>query len=202
MSEYRKDLSSRLIHFTKNTEETDAFSNLKSILYSGIIYGTSTLIKGGYNCVCFSETPINCISNGLVNNDCYSKYSPFGIMVDKDWLFSLGGRHVIYETESEYSFLVEENRWRHMTYDLLHIPPIDFTWEREWRIKTDKLILNPEYCSIVVPSNYFAQHLIDEFNYNEDIHVEQLKIIFKEDCLAELSRDYFPWKIISFEDDE
>src|SRR5207244_8179261 len=96
--------------------------------------------KGKYRCVSFSETPLASLSDGLVNEEYYSKYSTFGIMVSKKWLFSHGGRPVIYQPLSEYQALPESHRWRLMTFELRDRYSFsDFTWEREWRIKCDEL---------------------------------------------------------------
>ena len=126
----RVDISKYLIHFTKGQNLKDAFNNLTSIVNSFTIIGSKNLIKGSFNCICFSEVPLGCITNGLINDEYYSKYSPFGIMVRKDWLFYFGGRPVIYQTEEEYDLLGEEAKWRHVTYNPLLDPPVDFTWER------------------------------------------------------------------------
>ncbi len=106
----RIDVSPNLVHFAKGHDYNNAFNNLTNIIGENIIYGSNNMIKGGYKCVCFSEAPLPCITNGLNNNQNYTKYSPFGIMTSKKWLFSIGGRPVIYQTEEEYNLLVEEKK--------------------------------------------------------------------------------------------
>lgn len=122
----RNDISNYLVHFTKGTDYDDAFDRLMSILLDMKLIGNNGMIKGGHNCVCFSEAPLTAISKGLVNSDYYSKYSPFGITVSKKWLFKQGGRPVIYQTEAEYKQL-NSNSWRHVTFDLSRDDEIDFT---------------------------------------------------------------------------
>ena len=68
----------------------------------------------------------------------------------KEWLFAQGGRNVIYQRKSECDNLPEELFWRHVTYDPLARPPIDFTWEREWRVKIDVLEITPKNALLVV----------------------------------------------------
>jgi len=197
----RVDISSCLIHFTKGADFEEAFNNLLSIISSGVIYGSSNLIKGGDKCVCFSEVPINIIPYGLLNPNYYSKYSPFGIMIQKKWLFKLGGRPVIYQTLDEYNELPEHYRWRHVTYNPIIIPPIDFTWEREWRIKTNELFITPfENCTIVLPDSDWANRLILEHEMEQDLKIQQYKLIFNDDIIIDLYREYFPWDIILLKD--
>lgn len=198
----RIDISPYLVHFTRGENITDAFENLQSIISSQIILGTNNLIKGGYNCVCFSEAPIDCLTNGLINENYYSKYSPFGIVVKKDWLFSLGGRQVIYQTEQEYFSLLEEQRWRHMTYDPCAEPPIDFTWEREWRIKVDELYINPDDCSIIVLNEDWANSLILMYEYWQDREEDENRLrnyaMFNtNNFISSYNREPFPWRIIT-----
>jgi len=83
----RIDISEYLIHFTKGNTHENTFEIPKKIINEGKLQWSNTWIRGNYNCVCFSETPLESLSHGLVNPDYYSKYSPFGIMVEKKWLF-------------------------------------------------------------------------------------------------------------------
>lgn len=152
----RIDISSTLIHFTKGIDYEDAANNLMSIIKDKTIFGNNNLIKGGDKCVCFSEAPLECLSNGLVNNENFSKYSPFGIGGRKDWLFRIGGRPVIYQTDMEFGLLPPELQWRHMTYNTFAHPIVDFTWEREWRIKTKNLEINPSDNFVIVPNQKWA----------------------------------------------
>jgi hypothetical protein len=81
-----------------------------------------------------------------------SRYAPFGVMVDKSWLFSRGGRPVIYQPENEYFQLPEAFRHRHVRYEPDN--GIDFTWEREWRIPGD-VEIQPANVTLVVPDRRF-----------------------------------------------
>jgi hypothetical protein len=196
----RVDISPFLIHFTRGIDLDDAFNNFLSIIDSETLFGNNNLIKGGYNCVCFSEAPLDCITNGLINSDYYSKYSPFGILVSKKWLFEQGGRPVIYQPESEFAFLNEEQRWRHMTYNPISVPPIDFTWEREWRIKANELSLNQEECRLIVPNSDWANQLISIHDEFQDSEIQYYRMIFNDDIIAELYRDDFSYSIILLND--
>jgi len=104
-----------------------------------------------YKCVCFSEAPLTSLQDGLVNPDAYSRYSPLGILFKKRKIFELGGRPVIYQTDEEFEGLPSEYRWRHVRYEPHRDEPIDFTWEREWRIKCGALRFDPSCAGVVVP---------------------------------------------------
>lgn len=190
---YRPDISNNLVHFTKGVDFEDAFKNLWSIISSEIIFGSVNFIKGKHKCVCFSEVPIDLIPSGLVNNDNFSRYSTLGILVSKKWLFSKGGRPVIYQLEEQYYDLCDRNNWRHVTYNPLLEAPIDFTWEREWRILVNDLEINSENCSIIVPDSDSADYLVSTYMQEQDCDIEQYEMLLGE--IAELYRNPFPWKI-------
>jgi hypothetical protein len=194
----RTDISQYLIHFTKGRDIEEAYKKLVSIINDNIIYGSNKLIKGGYKCVCFSETPIRYIPSGLTLNKHSAKYSTFGIMVDKDLLFKLGGRQVIYQSEEEYVLLSEEQRWRHVTYNPNRKPPIDFTWEREWRIRATELHINPTDFRIIMPNADWVERLFGEYEADQDWSIQQYKIIL-EDEIAEQYRVEFPYNIVTLE---
>lgn len=181
----RSDISNYLVHFTKGNSEYEAFENLRSIIKSYSLIGNNGMIKGGHKCVCFSEAPLSAIKDGLVNSDFYSKYSPFGIMLSKKWLFEQGGRPVIYQREEEYK-LLNENSWRHVTYEPDKKEPIDFTWEREWRIKTDKLLIGEDMCTIVLPNEDWANDLVNSFEWDKDKLAQQYDLIYDDPLMAEV----------------
>jgi len=165
----RRDLGNLLFHFTR-TPEIDiviegenykrflcksAFSVLEKIITEGKLEGSSSNIRGGFKCICFTESPISELASlfSLVNiaesENEKTRYEPFGIAIRKEWLFSKGGRPVIYQSESEFELLSDELKYRHVRYEPNH--GIDFTWEREWRIKAESLILDPKETLVVVP---------------------------------------------------
>jgi hypothetical protein len=111
-------------------------------------------------------------------------------MVPKDWLFERGGRPVIYQTDDEYSDLPESLRWRHVQYD----PPngVDFTWEREWRIKIDELPLDSSVTGVLVPDAEWEGQLRRDYKRDQDLEVLQYSLIFDEE-IAEMYREKFPW---------
>jgi hypothetical protein len=161
-----------------------------SILRGGHLYGSSRDIRGSFKCVCFSEAPIPVIAQMVANKD--SRYAPLGVIVDKTWLFGQGGRPVIYEPENEYQALPEELQYRHVRYDPVN--GIDFTWEREWRIRVDSLPLNPEWTTFVVPNRAIVESLKEE-------HLEAQRYnVWATGDVAAGSLESFPWHFLVLED--
>jgi len=191
----RSDISPNLIHFTKPHGENSAMDCFLSIVRESCLRGGTGSTRGGYQCVCFSEAPLGELGQGLVNDRCYSKYSPFGIMVSKAWLYSRGGRPVIYQSDNEYSALPESHRWRHVRYELGCEECVDFTWEREWRIHTTKLVLSKEHCALVVPGASEASFLLDTHTQEQDMLVRQYSLCVGSE-LAEAYREDFGWRIV------
>jgi hypothetical protein len=192
----RRDISSKLVHWTKDENKNDekAFRRLCKIVKEGRILGTTKYIKGAYKCVCFSEAPLINLKDGLINPEAYSCYSPFGIMFSKRQIFKLGGRPVIYQTEEEFEDLPEKYRWRHVTYEPNIDRPIDFTWEREWRIQCPVLLFSPSCAVIVVLDKDWEQRMISEHAAEQDFKLAQYREILDDEEL-ELYREAFPWRI-------
>ena len=182
----RRDLSGLLFHFTRGCDfiseenalnKDSAFDNkylasdvLNRILNEKNLKGSGTW-TGGEACVCFTEAPIQEFASvfALVQIAASQRerprYEPYGIAVTKEWLFCQGGRPVIYEKSSEFVHFNDSQRYRLVEFD----PEIniDFTWEREWRIKTDNLILNPKHTLVVVPTANEAFELVSSFAKQE-----------------------------------
>ena len=131
----RDDITKYLVHWTKGANYDEAFDTLRSIVFERRLRGSNCQIRGGWNCVCFTEAPEGSFHQVI------GRYKPFGIQVPKAWLFERGGRPVIYETNAEYDVLPDEIKWRHVRYEPSADPPFDFSWEREWRIQVDELPL-------------------------------------------------------------
>ena len=193
----RPDISNFLIHFTSDKSVYLAYKRLKKIIKERRLIGNNELIKGGYHCICFSEAPLNCLPGGLVNLNYYSRYSPFGIMVSKEWLFNLGGRPVIYQSEDEFNLLPDQIKWRHMLYDPSQEPAIDFTWEREWRINCDYLDFKLSNAQIIVSNNSWADRLKKDHEREEEYKVRAYSMVLDEDDaeLAALLVNEFDWMV-------
>ena len=192
----KEDMSDFLIHFTKGSDLEDAYQNLKGIIRDCVVHGSNIKIRDGSNCVCFSEAPLSSLQNGLLNPSFYSPYSPFGVISTKENIFSLHGRPVIYQPEDEFHLLSNDNRWRHMHFEP---PRVDFTWEREWRLKTDGYYFQPTNTQVIVPNNIFAQRLINEHDGDQKWQTLQYSQIMDE-LLAIQYEEPFLWTVVALND--
>ena len=155
----RDDLSHNLIHLTRGPTFDDAARAFTKILEEKQLLGGTGCIKGGFRCVCFSEAPVSKLSQILANPMAHGmRYKPFGVMVDKAWLFERDGRPVIYQTDSEFELLHDQQKYRHVRYEPTN--NVDFTWEREWRIHTDALLLDPKATTVVVPNREWETRIL------------------------------------------
>src|SRR6185436_13387898 len=95
----RSDLSQRLIHLTRDIGGSTGFKNFESIIATKTLKGNNGHIRGGYKCICFTEAPISALGQILFNGHGEIRYSPYGFMFKKDYLFQHGARPVIYQPE-------------------------------------------------------------------------------------------------------
>ncbi|MGE3758172.1 MAG: hypothetical protein AB7H97_10465 [Pseudobdellovibrionaceae bacterium] len=157
----KRDYSKYLFHFTKpqpvwdNPNDfigrrrigtTSAFDILKGTLTDGHLRGRAVLANEV--CVCFSETSLEEILwlMSLPEWD-HNRYTYYGVCVPKDWAYRYGGRPVIYQHADERPHLNASNMFRHNRFE--PTGDIDFSWEREWRVKIDVLNLDPEITTAV-----------------------------------------------------
>lgn len=159
----RADLSTDLVHWIKADSDEEAFETLKRIVSERALIGGDGHIRGGYHCVCFTEAP-----ESMFHQTGDNRYRPFGIRVSKKWLFSLGGRPVIYQPDAEFNLLCESQKWRHVRYEPDLEDPIDFSWEREWRIQKQELELPSGEARIIVPDSAWIDVLEDE-HYQDEV---------------------------------
>ncbi|EPZ1175212.1 hypothetical protein ACXKL1_000985 [Klebsiella oxytoca] len=163
----REDSSNYVYHWIKTDIESDvpdvlfsaAFEVFKSIIHDGVIRGSDKFIIGKDTCVCFTESPRNFIVSDV------SRYQPFGFGFSKKRIFELGGRPVIYQPSNELQLIDKSIRWRHVQYDPMKDDAInelgvDFTWEREWRLKSDELDIL-ECVEIVLPNQEYVRAIHD-----------------------------------------
>jgi len=104
------------------SSDGEAYEILRQIAQDRSLRGSSGFIKGGYVCVCFAELSLSLARAGFANSAGDTRYTRFGVMVPKDWLFAQGGRPVIYQPDDEFMLLPESHRWRHVTFNLGNDP--------------------------------------------------------------------------------
>ena len=163
------DHCDNLIHFTKakngSLSYEEAYLNFKQIIQEEKLNGANGMILGNHKCVCFTESPARCLTNdGCLDSKLFSRYTPFGFQYQKKKVFQQGGRPVIYSTRDEYNAVQLTN----FTGGELS-PRLDgrndFTWEREWRIKSDKIPVKPQFAKLVFPNRTW----IDRFIYEHEL---------------------------------
>lgn len=156
----RDDLSANLIHLTRGDSDQSAADAFLAILKSRQLLGSVRDIRGGYKCVCFSEAPLAKLANVLASAEqTLMRYKPFGVMVAKKWMFYKGARPVIYQPETEYDLLAEQQKFRHVRYEP---GKVDYTWEREWRVQADAIELEPDQVTFVVPTRAWERWALQE----------------------------------------
>jgi hypothetical protein len=123
-----------LTHFTRRSPGGDAMDNLVTILRTGIIRGSTRMVRTQRAVVCLFDAPWSEL-NRLLVRDNRRRYEPFGIAMDKRYAFSMGARPVIYLPWTEACRLLDQQEWwRVVAIDLDQTPPLDWTFEREWRV--------------------------------------------------------------------
>jgi hypothetical protein len=154
-----------LTHFTRASVAATAFENLVAILTDGRIIGGSRMVRGGYSVVCFCDAPLNELQRLLVRSN-RRRYEPFGLAIDRRYAFRCGARPALYIPASEAERVIDaEEMWRVVAFDLECDPPVDWTFEREWRLVGD-LPLPPDGPVALVESWKDADELYDRFNGN------------------------------------
>ena len=190
----RNDISDWLIHFTKGPDADAAFRTLRTIMLERRLVGGIGGIRGGFRCVCFTEAPLRSMAEGFSNARGFAPYSSFGVMLKKETIYALSGRPVVYGSSNEFDEL-GAHQWRHVRYEPSSDPPIDFTWQREWRLRVEALPLNPATARIIVPDRATAQVLIDEHADEQEVLV-QLYSQVMDPMLAEQYREQWPWRVV------
>ena len=157
----RGDISPVLVHFTKDSDVEPAYDVLRRILREKRLLGNSRFIRGGRACTCFSEAPLGTLEHGLINSTGFTRYSPYGLQFEKEWIFGSGGRPVIYEPEHEFVQLPETLQWRHVRLEL-GSSAVDFTWEREWRLPCTELRFSEHNVTVVLPDDEARERFIHD----------------------------------------
>ena len=150
----RTDLCGQVTHLTKSNQvggtQLSAMDVLIKILRDRKVVGSTTssgFIVGSRSAVCFQDAPIYSICQNIEfeskrhkeGSEKAPKYEAFGIMFPKKYVYSKGGRPVIYEnTLYAKNMLPKDSWWRIVNYDLSDSNNIiDWSHEREWRVPGD-----------------------------------------------------------------
>ena len=166
---YRNDITTRITHLTNGETPEKAFENLCSILKDRTIRGGHGYVCGSDDVVCLQEAPLTSIAENLLyekslresTGSTKYRYSAFGLRFTKIYIYELGGRPVIYGPTSELREVLPSNEWwRIVDLQLKHTKPIvDWTHEREWRIKGD-LSFTYNQIEVIVPCWSYYQKFV------------------------------------------
>jgi hypothetical protein len=154
-----------LTHFTRTSGTASGFDNLAAILRDGRIRSSSRMVRGGQAVVCFCDAPFSELRRLLVRGN-RRRYEPFGLAVERRYAFHSGARPVLYMPAREAERIVAAAEiWRVVTLDLECDPPVDWTFEREWRLAGDLTL--PSNGAVALVENWKdADELYDRFNGN------------------------------------
>lgn len=195
----RPDIAPNLLHLASGETRSAAFAVLRTIVAERRLLGSDELSPGGYRCVSFTEAPVRNLRDVYRwSTERDARLQPYGVLLGKDYLYALGGRPVIYQPDAEFALLPEPLRYRHASYDPLTDPPIDFSWQREWRLHADVLPLEPERCCIVVASEEDRAALLNEHAEREELRLEGLVSAVGRSLAGQFAES-FPWPVISLD---
>lgn len=146
----RSDLSSKVVHLTREQTDATCVDTLVAMLTRQKINGSDpsqAFIHGDKSVVCFQDSPLSGICQNVfyeqkyreTNADARLRYRAAGLMFEKSYVFARGGRPVVYEVPSEAKRILNRDEWwRIVNFDLSDEDNIvDWTHEREWRLPDD-----------------------------------------------------------------
>ncbi len=192
----RPDLSRDVLHLTRGETRSVAFATLKAIVRERELRGGTGMIRGAFRCVCFTEAPIRQLSDVFRRSAAKPlRFQPYGVLLGKDYLFARGGRPVIYQPDADFDLLPDQLKYRHVRYDPVSDPQIDFTWEREWRVRADAFSLDSERCTLVVANADDRNALVAEHAAAEQVRIEELVQAVGRSTAMQYE-EVFPWTVL------
>jgi hypothetical protein len=75
---------------------------------------------------------------------------------------------VIYQPDKEFVQLNKDNQYRHVRFEPNN--GIDWTWEREWRYKTDEFSLDPSVVTLIVPTRDVVEQIKESHNSSNQMY--------------------------------
>lgn len=186
-------MSAHVTHFIRGVSKDAAYDVLISILDEGALRGSTRYVRGCHRCVCLTESPVDQFGRNFgrwFGNRL--PFQPFGIQFSKQWISHHGGRPVIYQRDAHYPSLPHDLRPFHVTYEPNRNPPVDFSWEREWRVHAGLLHFTPADVNIILPPTY-GDLLIQEHDYHEQMFKLQYEAAYD---MSYGEPEPFPWKMV------
>ena len=152
-----------LTHFTRAAKTESALDNLVTILREGVIRGSTRMVREKRSVVCLFDVPIPDL-RVLLDPRSRRRYQPYGIAIEKRYAFRMGARPVIYMPSAEAAAILEDNElWRVVSIDMTRNPPVDWTFEREWRLLGD-LPLEAKFSVALVENWRDVEEIYDRFD--------------------------------------
>jgi len=181
----RNDLTTQLTHLTKAEKDEHLTGILISILSQRCIEGSeSTFIYGEKTAVCFQDAPLSGICQNVYFEEKYRKenpeakrrYSACGLMFRKPYVFSKGGRPVIYDRiEDAKEYINKDEWWRIVPLNFTDRDNIvDWTHEREWRVPGDFKFPVKE-ATVLLPDDQIYRNFIGECREELPTILQQLR---------------------------
>lgn len=170
----RTDMTSYLTHLTRPNETLSSVEVLLKILQEQKIIGSSTqsgFIVGKNRAVCFQDVPFNSLAQNVYleekNREQFGgkvRYEAVGLAFRKPYVFRLGARPVIYEQTLIAKDLLssEDEYWRIVNFNISDGNNIiDWTHEREWRMKGD-LEFELHKATVILPSSRSYKNFMEK----------------------------------------
>ncbi len=199
LKDYPEQFDDSVYKYLDNPEYLSEFDILKNIIIEGVVKASlsyrngNPTVYGGEPVVCFTEMPLLNVIQYEKKHHKKPKISTYGLAVLKKDFYSNGGRPVISGLSIEIpinnnrifcnSILPLHEQYRYVSLNLNTSNKIDWTHEREWRIKCD------EYISI--KNNYIDDYynckglnIFDEDRFKECVIV--VKTIEEADELSKI----------------
>jgi hypothetical protein len=146
----RSDLTTGLVHLTRENSTADFIDVLLTILQERRIRGSTTekgFIVGSTPAVCFQDAPLHGVCQNVwfeqkkqeADKNAKIRYRALGLWFPKPYIYRKGGRPAIYDKTAEAKqYLPREQWWRIVNFDLSSDANfIDWSHEREWRVPND-----------------------------------------------------------------
>jgi len=173
----RFDLTQILWHLTKpqytDKGKMSSLQIIKNILNCRTIKGSPSGVASGIKVVSFMDIPLFFLPQVIKarnENDCniLPSLDKYGIGVLKKEVYLRGGRPVVYMSGTECNKVLDKDElWRYVKFDITDDENIiDWTHEREWRIKGDFNLDDLDNVFVLVKNIDEAKEILRQYKDN------------------------------------
>ena len=167
----RIDMSTYLTHLTKPTDSMTALEVLIEILVQKTIRGSdaSGFIVGENTAACFQDAPLYSISQNLYHEAKNKselgdrvRYTAFGLSFHKGYVYNKGGRPCFYENKDTAVKILDPSEWwRIVSLDYSDKNNlVDWTHEREWRVKGN-FEFDTKQATVILPYSHSYKEFLE-----------------------------------------